>query len=360
MLMTAAARPHRLAVTGAAVALTLAALMAVGPVAAAGVATRAPTKPISKQQQAVDLTNQIEASDLQVSALAQKLDESEAQRATAAQAAADAQARIATARAEVASILTIVHENAVALYRRASQGSPGSSIDFGNASDLAKRDRYSAAVATRDKQLLDRLKAAQDDLAVTRNAAQKAQDEAASQSAQIRASKAAMEAARAAQQALLNKVKGELAAAVKAERARREQAARAKYATPRGPVNYPNVGPPNGSAAQAIAFARGVIGSPYSTNPRMGPSYDCSGLVTMAWRAAGVSIPTVSGPEYAALPHIPLSAIQPGDLIFWGPGGSAHVALYIGGGQVIDASGSKNGVVLRTIWGSPIGAARVT
>jgi cell wall-associated NlpC family hydrolase len=80
----------------------------------------------------------------------------------------------------------------------------------------------------------------------------------------------------------------------------------------------------------------------------------------MAWRAAGVSIPTTSGSEYRALPHIPLSAIQPGDLIFYGPGGSSHVALYIGGGLVIDASGSKNGVVMRAIWGSPIGAARVT
>jgi len=360
MPMPAAARHHRFAATGVAVALTLAALMAIGPAASATGAPSTPTKPISKQQQAVDLTNQIENSDLVISALAEKLDAAEAERSAAEQAAADAQARITTAKAEVTSILAVFHQNAVALYRRASQGSPGTSVDFGNASDLAMRDRYSAAVATRDKQLLDSLKAAQDDLALTRNAAQKAQDDAASRSAQIRASKVAMEAARGAQQALLNKVKGELAAAVAAERARREQAARAKYSTPSGPVNYPNVGPPNGSAAQAIAFARGVVGAPYSTNPRMGPSYDCSGLVTMAWRAAGVSIPTTSGSEYQALPHIPMSALQPGDLIFYGAGGSSHVALYIGGGLVIDASGSKSGVVQRAIWGSPIGAARVT
>ena len=359
MPMPAAARHHRFAVTGVAVALTLAALMAIGPAASAAVAPSTPTKPISMQQQAIDLTNQIENSDLVISALAEKLDAAEAARSTAEQVVADAQARITTAKAQVTGILGVFHQNAVALYRRASQGSPGTSIDFGNASDLAMRDRYSAAVATRDKQLLDSLKAAQDDLAVTRNAAQKAQDEATSRSAQISAAKVAMEAARGAQQALLNKVKGELAAAVAAERARREQAARAKYATPHGPVNYPNVGPPNGSAAQAIAFARGVIGAPYSTNPRMGPSYDCSGLVTMAWRAAGVSIPTTSGSEYRALPHIPLSALQPGDLIFYGPGGSSHVALYVGGGLIIDASGT-HGVVQRAIWGSPIGAARVT
>ena len=91
----------------------------------------------------------------------------------------------------------------------------------------------------------------------------------------------------------------------------------------------------------------------------MGPSYDCSGLVTMAWAAAGVSIPSTSGSEYSALPHVPLDAAQPGDLIFWGSGGSSHVALYVGGGMIIDASSGSDSVVERSIWGSPIGAARV-
>ena len=80
----------------------------------------------------------------------------------------------------------------------------------------------------------------------------------------------------------------------------------------------------------------------------------------MAWRAAGISIPTVSNTQYAGLPHVPLDAIQPGDLIFWGAGGSSHVALYVGGGMIIDASSSKNAVVERPIWGNPVGAARVT
>ena len=79
----------------------------------------------------------------------------------------------------------------------------------------------------------------------------------------------------------------------------------------------------------------------------------------MAWRAAGVNIPTVSNTQYAGLPHVPLNAIQPGDLLFWGPGGNAHVALYVGGGMIIDASGSQGAVVERPIWGNPIGAARV-
>jgi cell wall-associated NlpC family hydrolase len=63
---------------------------------------------------------------------------------------------------------------------------------------------------------------------------------------------------------------------------------------------------------------------------------------------------------YASLPHVPMDALQPGDLIFWGSGGGSHAALYIGGGQIIDASSSQNAVTQRAIWGSPVGAARVT
>ena len=64
--------------------------------------------------------------------------------------------------------------------------------------------------------------------------------------------------------------------------------------------------------------------------------------------------------QFASLPHVPMDAIQPGDLIFWGEGGGSHVALYVGGGTIIDASSSQNAVTQRGIWGSPVGAARIT
>ena len=63
--------------------------------------------------------------------------------------------------------------------------------------------------------------------------------------------RALIEAARGQQQALLDKVTGELAAEVAAERARREEAARVKYSAP--PASYPDVGPPNGSASRGAS-----------------------------------------------------------------------------------------------------------
>ncbi len=310
-----------------------------------------------KQTQAAQLQDQIEASDLEIGALGEKLHDAEARRDAAQATVLDAEARIEESKQEVARIKRLIEQNAASLYRRTSEGTAGI-FDFDDTNNLLRRAQYAKVQASRDDKLLQSLARAQEELSIRRDDATRARDEAAAERDQINATKAEYEGARAAQQALLDQVKGEIEAEIAAERARREAAARAKYAVA-SPASYPNVGPPNGSAAQAIAFARGVIGSGYSKNPRMGPTYDCSGLTYMAWRAAGVNIPTISNTQYDGLPHVPLNAIQPGDLIFYGPGGNAHVALYVGGGMIIDASGSQDAVVERALWGDPIGAARV-
>lgn len=324
----------------------------------AGTAGAAP--PVDKQKQAAELQDQIEATDLQISGLAEGLLQAEARRDAAQASAQAAEAQIADAKREVERILGLVQENLASLYRRTLRGQSVGEMDFSATVDLLKRSQYSQTQASRDAELLDQLDAAQQDLSVERDNAEHARDTAIAEGQQITEAKTALETARAGQQAILDKVKGELAAAVAAEKARREAATQTKIArAPGGAERFPNVGSPNGSAAQAIEYARQALGAGYSTSPRMGPTYDCSGLTTMAWRAAGVSIPGTSGSQYAGLPHVSLDALQPGDLIFWGPGGSSHVGLYIGGGSIIDASSSANAVSLRGIWGSPIGAARV-
>ena len=220
----------------------------------------------SKEQQAADLENQIEASDLQISALAEKLDAAIAKQAGAQQTVNDAEAQITVAKAEVKRISALVEENLASLYRRTLRGETGASFFSGDWNDLLRRGKYANASNSQDDNMLERLNAAQQDLAATRSEATKARDTAAAEGAQIAQAKAAVEAARASQQGVLDQVKGEIAVAVAAERARRAAAAVAKV--PRGgPENFPNVGPPNGSASQAISYARQVIGAPYSTNP---------------------------------------------------------------------------------------------
>jgi len=96
-------------------------------------------------------------------------------------------------------------------------------------------------------------------------------------------------------------------------------------------------GPTSTQAQKAVAFAYAQLGCPYvygGTGPCQ-RGYDCSGLAQAAWAAAGVQIPRDSYSQWAALPHVPLSSIEPGDLLIYN--GEGHVAIYVGGGYIIDA-----------------------
>ena len=99
----------------------------------------------------------------------------------------------------------------------------------------------------------------------------------------------------------------------------------------------PYTGPTTTQAQKAVAFAYAQLGCPYvfgGTGP-CPRGYDCSGLAQAAWAAAGVQIPRDSYSQWAALPHVPLSSIEPGDLLIYN--GEGHVAIYVGGGYIIDA-----------------------
>ena len=97
-----------------------------------------------------------------------------------------------------------------------------------------------------------------------------------------------------------------------------------------------------GPAATAIAYARAQLGKPYQWGGTGPDAYDCSGLVWAAYQSAGVDIPRTSEAQWAGLPHVPLADVRPGDLVFF-PGSDGtfaapgHVALVIGGGQMIQA-----------------------
>jgi peptidoglycan DL-endopeptidase CwlO len=94
-------------------------------------------------------------------------------------------------------------------------------------------------------------------------------------------------------------------------------------------------GPTNTQAEKAVAFAYNQLGKPYVWGATGPGSYDCSGLVQAAWASAGVAIPRTTYDQWAALPHVAMSAIQPGDLIYFDSVG--HVAIYVGNNMIIDA-----------------------
>jgi cell wall-associated NlpC family hydrolase len=84
--------------------------------------------------------------------------------------------------------------------------------------------------------------------------------------------------------------------------------------------------------------------------------YDCSGFTRYAFTGVGVQIPKYSGDQYNTGRKVPPSQAKRGDLIFYGPGGSQHVGIYLGNGQVLEAASSYGKVSvnpLRTAGMSP-------
>lgn len=65
--------------------------------------------------------------------------------------------------------------------------------------------------------------------------------------------------------------------------------------------------------------------------------YDCSGLMVYAFAGVGVSLPKYSGYQYTAGKQVPVSQAKRGDMLFWGPNGSQHVALFLGDGKMLEA-----------------------
>lgn len=126
------------------------------------------------------------------------------------------------------------------------------------------------------------------------------------------------------------------------------------------------------NGAQAIEYvirrAGTQIGVPYSwgggslTGPSRGVDqgagtvgFDCSGLTRFAFAGVGVLLPRWSGDQYDAGRKVPPSQAKRGDLLFWGPGGSQHEAIYLGGGQMIEAQ--QTGVPIKV---SPVRTGGMT
>ncbi len=104
----------------------------------------------------------------------------------------------------------------------------------------------------------------------------------------------------------------------------------------------PAISAPNQLVATAIAYAEQQLGKPYLFGGTGPDAFDCSGLVMMAYRAAGVNIERTSEQQWATEVRIPASQVQPGDLVFFAgadgtPTSPGHVGLVIGNGQMIEA-----------------------
>ncbi len=116
------------------------------------------------------------------------------------------------------------------------------------------------------------------------------------------------------------------------------------YSAPSYSYEEPSYSAPSysgGGASTAIATAQSYLGVPYVWGGESYGGVDCSGLTMLAWGSAGVDLPHLSRAQYSYGTHVPIGSMEAGDLIFWSSNGTQsgiyHVAIYLGGGQMIEA-----------------------
>ena len=250
-------------------------------------------------------------------------------------AAASAQAQYTAAQAQLAQVAVAAYENSgqTSVLGVLTSGDP--SAVLGQASLVLQIAGMHSAQATKflgDAQQLTSVRQQQ----------QRAEEGIATIRAQLAARKASIANLLASRQATLDS----LTAAQQAQVAAASVGATGTTGTTgttgatgtsgtSGTTTSTYTGPTNTQAGEAVAFAYAQLGKPYQWGATGPGAYDCSGLVQAAWAAAGVSIPRVTYDQWAALPHISASSLQPGDLVYYE--GEGHVAMYVGGGYIIDA-----------------------
>jgi len=117
-------------------------------------------------------------------------------------------------------------------------------------------------------------------------------------------------------------------------------------------------GEPTRAADRAVRYAVQQLGKPYEWGAEGPEAYDCSGLTSQAWEHAGRPIPRTSQEQWARLPRVPLRELRPGDLVVYFPK-ATHVAMYLGGGQVVQAPRTGEKVKVSPLASHPVlGAVR--
>ncbi|NQU38179.1 MAG: C40 family peptidase [Actinobacteria bacterium] len=99
-----------------------------------------------------------------------------------------------------------------------------------------------------------------------------------------------------------------------------------------------------------VAKAKKRSGAQYVAGASSARQFDCSGFTKMLYKTvAGKNLPHYSGAQMRVGKRVSKRNLQKGDLLFWGPGGSQHVSIYIGGGRMIGANNPRSDIQIESI-----------
>jgi cell wall-associated NlpC family hydrolase len=325
----------------------------------------------SKNAQARRLETQIAANSQRADVLDEQFLQAQNAVAEANRQILTAEKGIADAQAQEAQLRKRLGGRAALLYMGAGSGDP-LGINASSVQELGSRAKYGEAAAETDNRMIDQLKVLDEQLSRQTADLEKQKIEAQNREKVAETARQEVQRINADTKQLLSSTKSDiivlankieqqrLAAQAAAARARmqaqaaqeaaqlaaQQAAARATSGnrsssspSPTNQADLANLPAPSGGAAAAVAYARAQLGKPYQYAGTGPDSYDCSGLTMMAWAQGGVSMAHGSQSQYLSFPKVPISQLQPGDLVFFGSSGPTnhHVGMVVGNGMMIDA-----------------------
>jgi cell wall-associated NlpC family hydrolase len=334
-----------------------------------------------KKAQAAALAAKIDKLDTTIEQYAEQANAAQLELDDLTQQVADSEAKVQAAQAERDQHRSEIRSYAVRAYVTGGDNAPAAAATSGSSDtgDVGQRQSYLSAAAGNRQQLVDELRSTEHDLQTQIGQLNDAKAQAESKTNDLNSKKASAEAASNDLARLKSQTDAEITQLVQAEQARKaaEEQARAEAraaaraaqqsasrpASTRSGSSGGSVDPgpapsSNHDVNAVISAARAQLGKPYSWGAAGPDSFDCSGLTLWAWRAGGVSLPHYTGAQYGATRHVSISDLQPGDLVFYN--GMEHVALYIGGGQIIHAPHSGDVVKISSLyyWDTSMVASR--
>jgi cell wall-associated NlpC family hydrolase len=236
-----------------------------------------------------------------------------------------------------------LRQYAVAAYQSGNDSPEFDALISNDASTGVQKRSYLQSLSGSRQDLVDALNAARQKAEEDEVRLKAAEDVSTAKAAEIEQLKKAADDATNQQAAINARVQGELRVLVQAENARIAAAAAAARAAAAAASSggrataapNPNPGQVRPEVGRAIAAGRTKLGAGYVWAAEGPDVFDCSGFVRWAFLQVGISLQHYSGAMWKSTIRISESQLQPGDLVFWGAGGSQHVAIYIGGNQIL-------------------------
>jgi peptidoglycan DL-endopeptidase CwlO len=328
----------------------------------------------SVRAEATRLRSKLDDQHRRLEVLAEDLEEAYARGVELLADASDLDRRRRAAERELAVAQAELDERARASYMAGPGWFVSGLVGADDPADALARLPLQRAVLESDLALVDRVTKIKAKLDRTRSRLSKRLVDQARGAEQLGVKRAEAERLAAEIERELRTMDRRVAALIEKERRREEASQRAAFADHLAAARTAGAAPARDgraspAARRAVEVALAQLGSPYVWGAEGPSTFDCSGLTSFAYAAAGVTIPRVSRAQFAA--HAGMRRVDPGhlvagDLVFFAdnpsiPSTIHHVGMYIGKGLMVEAP--HTGAVVRTssIWRpSYAGAVRPT